>query len=62
MTFRLSEVPTALSTQEKSTLFPRRDVYRILGIHCQLGMTGKAQGQNRLRKNAGLEKKAALSG
>jgi hypothetical protein len=42
MTFRLSEVPTALSTQEKSTLFPRRDVYRILGIHCQLGMT-KAQ-------------------
>jgi hypothetical protein len=31
MTFRLSEVPTALSTQEKSTLFPQRDEHHILG-------------------------------
>jgi hypothetical protein len=42
MTFRLSEVATALSTQEKSTLFAQRCRYRILDIHCQVGMT-KAQ-------------------
>jgi hypothetical protein len=36
MTFRLSEVATALSTQEKSTLVPRRRVYRIPGIDCQV--------------------------
>jgi hypothetical protein len=35
MTFRLSEVATALSTQEKSALFPQRRVHRILDIDCQ---------------------------
>jgi hypothetical protein len=37
MTFRLSEVTTALSTQEKSTLFAPRPVHCILGIDCQVG-------------------------
>jgi hypothetical protein len=37
MTFRLSEVATALSTQEKSTRFAQRRVYRILDIDAQSG-------------------------
>jgi hypothetical protein len=55
MTFRLSEVPTALSTQEKSTLFPQRHEHHILGnrlsggddrwfIWQNMPAAGKAQG------------------
>src|ERR1700761_2984110 len=35
MTFRLSEVPTALSTHENSIVLAQRCVYRILDIDCQ---------------------------
>jgi hypothetical protein len=32
----LSEVPTALSTQENSTLLAKRHAYRILDIDCPI--------------------------
>ena len=53
MTFRLSEVPTALSTQEKSTPSPQRPGYRIPGIDCQVGMNGRV-GREQPNKNLGL--------
>jgi hypothetical protein len=72
MTFRLSEVPTALSTQEKSTLFAERRVHRILDIDCQedggwfiwqyLEAAARALGPKCLLKNSGPGKKDVPQG